>query len=404
MPVIFNGTTRQIEITDSSIFSLDAEQDLYSEWKRWSQLSDNSKYAVAFSVSSVFGGNPTVEGQAAPKYFFLTNFWQVLIDNGNVVSVGLNLYTENFTTPYVVGSGGVSDRNSDAVSVNSEAIEFSSFEGAVTIDKYNITGFASSGTEFPTGTRQKPCNNTTDALAIAQFRGLSVINVIGNLEMGLGDNFQRFEFKGESPLKSIITVLSDANVINCEFYDCNVTGILDGNSQIENSVITGLDFVDGYIFRCAIGPASIKLGTSTNANIFSCYSTVPGSLTPEINMNGTGVLALRDYTGGIALSNYNGSDSHSVDLNSGQVILKSTVTSGDFTFRGTGKLVDESMNHIHTGIWNGGVNVKNELVNTETVAESVWDKDISGYSIEGQAGYELKIARLQAALAAALSL
>lgn len=37
------------------------------------------------------------------------------------------------------------------------------------------------------------------------------------------------------------------------------------------------------------------------------------------------------------------------------------------------------------------------------IASGVWDKDISGYTTDGIAGYELQIARLKAALAAALS-
>jgi len=37
------------------------------------------------------------------------------------------------------------------------------------------------------------------------------------------------------------------------------------------------------------------------------------------------------------------------------------------------------------------------------IADAVWNKDISGYTVDGQAGTELLVARLQAALAAALS-
>jgi hypothetical protein len=41
--------------------------------------------------------------------------------------------------------------------------------------------------------------------------------------------------------------------------------------------------------------------------------------------------------------------------------------------------------------------------NPTAIANAVWNKDISGYTVEGEAGYELQIARLQAALAAAVS-
>lgn len=120
MAVVFNGVTRQVEVTDVVDTSLDVELDIYSAWKDWSQLSDNSKYAPAMRS---FGGDPTVPGQAAPKYFFLQNFWVVFINNGNIVNVGLNLYTEDYISPYIVAPGsGVSDRNSDAAIVNEELV------------------------------------------------------------------------------------------------------------------------------------------------------------------------------------------------------------------------------------------------------------------------------------------
>jgi hypothetical protein len=136
MPVVFNGTTRQIEVTDSSIFELEAGKELYSEWKRW-QLSDpaNAGYAPAFRA---FGGDPTATGQTAPKYFFLQNYWRVFINNGNIVSVALNLYSDDFVSPYVVAAGsGVSDRNSDAVNVNEEDIKNQSYlDAKVFIDTF----------------------------------------------------------------------------------------------------------------------------------------------------------------------------------------------------------------------------------------------------------------------------
>ena len=163
MALIFNGIDRLIEVTDPAIISLDAQKDIYSAWKLWSQDGDNSKYSPAFTLNSVFGGNPTVGGQNAPRYFFLTNFWRILIDNGNVVSIGLNLYSENYSTPYIVALGsGISDRNSDAVSVNSADIQYASYAGGVTIDINNISGKAVSGTTHPIGTARKPVDNLDD--------------------------------------------------------------------------------------------------------------------------------------------------------------------------------------------------------------------------------------------------
>jgi len=116
MAVVFNGTERLIEVTDPADLSLDVEKDIYSRWKDWVQADPvNAGYAPAFTIATVFGGNPTVAGQTAPKYFILTNYWVVYINNGEVVSIGLNLYSTDFPTPYIIASGsGVIDLNSDS--------------------------------------------------------------------------------------------------------------------------------------------------------------------------------------------------------------------------------------------------------------------------------------------------
>jgi len=373
MAIVFNGITRQIEVTDSAIFELEAGKELYSAWKRWQQLSTaNAGFAPAFRT---FGGDPTATGQFAPKYFFLQNLWTVLINNGNVVTVALNLYSDDFVTPYIVIAGsGVSDRNSDAVSVNSAAVEFSSFQNAVAIDVDNITGKAKSGTGGAgnlVGTRATPSDNLTDTEAIAVERGLSKISVLGDLTITSVADWTRYEFTGESAIKSTITVEASANVTNCEFYECMVTGTLDGNSQIERAVISTLAFVDGFIHKCAIGSGTITLGTSTTANILACYSGIPGGTAPIIDMNSTGILLLRDYTGGVKLINYSGAAEHSIDLSAGQVILdSSTITGGTFYVRGIGKLVDENGEPIETGTWNGGVTIVNELLRADILEQT----------------------------------
>jgi len=296
--------------------------------------------------------------------------------------IGANSNVSDVTN---VNQVGINTQNSAGLISNS-AIEFSSFNGGVTIDLNNTTGFAGTGTVFPAGTRQQPCSLLSDAALIATRRGFSKIYVLGNATLDDAADWHGFEFEGESALKTTITILDIANVVNSEFYDCNVTGMLDGNSQIERAVVNALDFVDGYIYSCAIG--DIKLGTFTNANIFSCFSTVPGTSTPTIDMNGTGVLALRDYSGGALLTNYNGTDSHSIDLSSGQIKLDTaTITSGTFIVRGVGKLIDELGNSIPTGTWNGGVTIVNELINTKNLVDSTWAAQFGDHFLVGSMGW-----------------
>jgi hypothetical protein len=72
MGVLFDGPNRLI-IVASGTLSIDMTS-VYSRWKDWVRVSDNSKYLKAFSV---VGGEPTVQGQYITPYFFLENGWKI---------------------------------------------------------------------------------------------------------------------------------------------------------------------------------------------------------------------------------------------------------------------------------------------------------------------------------------
>lgn len=372
MAIIFNGVTRQIEVTDPSIFSLDAGKEIYSEWKRWQQLDTaNGGYAPAFRT---FGGDATAPGQNAPKYYFLQNFWTVLIDNGNVVNVAINLYSDNFITPYIVAPGsGVSDRNSDAVSVNSEAIEYASFNGGVTVDIDNISGIATAGTSFPKGTPQAPSDNLLDASIIASNRGLGKAYIVGNLTLSDEASWDRFSFIGESAGKTLVTLNAEAEVSKTEYYDMTIQGVFDGDSLLSSVVINNIEYINGICDDVLIN-GTIKLGPFTVAHFLDSSSGVPGTSTPVIDFNfNNSALAMRGYSGGIALRNKDKPDSVSIDLLSGQVILENTVTAGTIVVRGVGKLIDTNGDRIPSGLWNGSVVILNETVGSEgTSGGSIW--------------------------------
>ena len=89
MTITFDPTNKRI-ILDSADVDV---QDIYSRWKEWVQLSDNSKYSQAFSV---VGGDELGGGLFVASYFFLMNSWRIrpmeqdhtLILRGNVSVLG----------------------------------------------------------------------------------------------------------------------------------------------------------------------------------------------------------------------------------------------------------------------------------------------------------------------------
>lgn len=262
------------------------------------------------------------------------------------------------------------------------AIQYSSFDGGVTIDIVN--GVA--GTAYNIGTPENPVNNTTDALTIAATRGFTAFYAIGDITLDTGTDFDEKIFVGESPTKSVITISDAADVENCEFYDAQVTGVLDGGNVLNSCLIINLNYVNGYIENCILGNGTITLDGGGDAHFLDCWSGVAGTGTPIIDMGGSGQnLGVRNYNGDIKLANKTGTDSVSLDINSGQVVLASTVTNGTIVCRGIGKLIDESGDNIPTGTWNGAT-ILNESINLNTITDSIWDSALADHEVANTFG------------------
>ena len=122
MAITFNGALKRIYITNTSSIIV---KDVYSAWKNWLLLDDNLKFLQAFRT---VGGDPTVSGQSAPVYYFLTNDWKIVIDGINVV-FAYNLYTYDGSNPIVALNGATASlNNSDVGIVQSNAGEVVTFQ------------------------------------------------------------------------------------------------------------------------------------------------------------------------------------------------------------------------------------------------------------------------------------
>ena len=70
--VTFDGINKLILINDG-VTELDMQIDVYSDWKEWMLLYDNTKYLSAFNT---VGGEPTIAGQRLDVTYFLINGWK----------------------------------------------------------------------------------------------------------------------------------------------------------------------------------------------------------------------------------------------------------------------------------------------------------------------------------------
>lgn len=341
MSVVFNGSTRQIEVTDPSVFALDAGKELYSEWKRWQQASpNNAGYAPAFRT---FGGDSTAPGQFAPKYYFLINQWTIYINNGNVVTVALNLYSDDFITPYIVAPGsGVSDRNSDAVNVNEEEVKNQSFtNNAITI---NTLGQGVPGTFYPTGTPPQPSDNYPDAYIIATTRKLNNYHLDGTLVLGMSDNIIDTNWIGDSPIKSIV-VMTGQDTSKTTFEKIGITGTATPTDRCALQQCAVGNFINfcGVADNCGFN-GNITLESADYGSIYfgDCKSVIAGTSKPIIDCNGTlSDIQFRGYIGGLEIQGFTGGGNMSVDM-TGRLTLDATCTSGTIVVGGTVLLTDNS--------------------------------------------------------------
>ncbi len=247
--------------------------------------------------------------------------------------------------------------------VNSAAIEYGEYGGAVTIDSNNVTGLAKAGSVYPTGTLRQPCLNISDALIINNFRVFDKINVIGDLEIGTSYDYRGITFTGGSITKSLLTIENSALVEECEFYDAEIDGFLDGNSVVSSCMIKDLDYIYGVIESCILDSGTVKLGGGNTAYILDCKAGVGF---PTIDCGGEGQpLVVQNYNGKIKLENKTGSEEINVTLNAGEIWLDNTITAGVINVSGVGELIDESTG---TAVVNSSA-----LISSYLIASVTWN-------------------------------
>ena len=229
--------------------------------------------------------------------------------------------------------------NNAAGLITSAEIQYASFGGGVTIDVNE--GVA--GTTYNIGTVENPVNNIPDALLIANTRGFETIHVHGDLTLGVGHNVDGFEFVGHSPSKTTITIEDAASTVGCEFKECTVNGILDGNAVFERCIINNINYIEGRIESCIL-IGVITLTGSSDTRIFNCFDGTPGyDNNPIIDMGGAGRgLSVGAFIGGIDIRNKTGPETIDINVSEGRIVIQDTVTNGTVYCRGIGKVTDNS--------------------------------------------------------------
>lgn len=325
------GTVFIIECIVSGTISVDT--DLEGSF----QLIDCSS-GVEDAIFDMNDAAATLVVRKFTGHLQLQNFTSVYT-SAEIDMISGNVVIDSSNTDGTIELRGISlladDSNGSTIDTSglifADELQLSAFNEKVTVD---ITrGVA--GTQFPIGTKADPVNNITDAIAIANTRGIQTLFIVGTITLDTGDVLTDFTLEGQNPNQTTIIVNTGAQTDRVEYTNCTLTGILDGGSIVRNSTVFDLSFFNGILISCLINPGTIALGGGVTAHILDCSSGVPGATTPIIDMGGSGQsLGIRGYNGGIKLINKTGPESASIDMNSGQVILDSTITGGTIVVRG----------------------------------------------------------------------
>lgn len=104
MAVTFDGPSLRINL--SSIEDLDAQVDMYEQWKEWVLIGDNAKYPPAFDT---IGGDAIGATTEVAPYFFLRNDlgWKIKAPEATgTINVSGNLFGRSSTTGLFVSPTG----------------------------------------------------------------------------------------------------------------------------------------------------------------------------------------------------------------------------------------------------------------------------------------------------------
>lgn len=219
-------------------------------------------------------------------------------------------------------------------------IEYSSFEGGVSID-------AVSGSDSNIGSRQYPVQTTARAVEVLTEKGFKKVYVDSTMTFNSNANFDSCVILGYNKLTKILTIDPDANVSNCIYKNLTVTGTLDNESMLEDCIVTDIDYIEGDIHRCEIIGTLVIKGTS-GLEVYDSYSGRQGTADPAIiDMDSSAKnVAIHNWSGHMKIKNMTAGVLGISCSGGAHIKLESTCTGGMIHLMGNFKLIDQSAGSV----------------------------------------------------------
>mgnify|MGYP001828987768 CR=1 FL=1 len=272
------------------------------------------------------------------------SFVQCNVDGGNLVAVDVDGTTPIDPIQTTAYTQVVKTSSSSATLLDQENQQAAVYQGQVAWDPTS----SNSGTNFPTGTREFPVNNLTDAQLIADSRGLHTIAVISDATIATEDLSKGYLLIGDSISTVTLMINSAADVSNCTFENFNIGGAtFDPGVTIRGChALSGFTFIGMTFSLCLLDGVFVNAGTDP-VNVLDCWSGDPGSGVGRYPIfdfaNLDADLVVRGWEGGLGVRNVSDAGQElSFDYSSGRLTVESTVTAGTVNVRGICDLNDES--------------------------------------------------------------
>jgi hypothetical protein len=288
---------------------------------------EDDEEGMMFPDTHSHNAEVTVGGVTLAMVIEIINDYTITFEDGQYA---VNLVGANSNIADRVNVNQVSVRSANSAGMTSSpAIEYSSFNGGVTID---VTS-TNIGTVYPSGTPLQPVNNLADAKLIAAARGFRKLYIIEDITFQSGDDISHFIVEGESTLISTITLSSGALCDDSEFRNCRILGYLDGQTKIIECTIGDMSWVRGLISDSLLD-GDLTLSGTEPVYLIDCESGFTDP--PTVDMGGSGrSLIIRGHSGDITITNMTGENDYVVaDFESGKLTIEETVTDGTIIVRG----------------------------------------------------------------------
>jgi hypothetical protein len=322
--------------------------------------------------------NGTTNTYTIADSYQIFNITQCKVGGGNVVAVDENAVSISQVLPTAF-TQVVTTSSSSATLLNQFALEHGSYDGAVWVNPTSPY----SGSDFPVGTLLQPVNNMVDALTIATNEGFGVFNILGSITIPAVGDFSNKAFRG--PVSAVpVTIAAGAMVDNCDYEVLQLSGELGGSSLVRDCLVANITGFNGIMENSVIS-GSVACAGSNESLFVNCYSSIDVTTLPEIHFGGASGpdIALRGYVGDIKFADLSRpAGKISIDFESGDLIVDSTVSSGTVVVRGIGTLTDNST---------GNAVVISKILNADNVNNSLFDGGVTVDAISGIPGTEFPI-------------